>query len=100
MTEPDDEFSRRRRSGPRGARKGTENGNGNGNGRLTEYRLQELERRMGALEDDIGEVTQSCTRIETRLESVASKSQLWQVFAGILGTAVVSLVAHVILRSL
>ncbi len=72
---------------------------GNGNGRLTDHRLTELERRMGALETQVIDIGKGIARIETKLDEMASKSLLWQVFAGSGALAVLTFVAYLLVRS-
>ena len=61
---------------PRTAGAGGENGNGG----LVGHRLNELERRVGALEGKVDVLATTCARIEARLDEVAAKSHVGQIF--------------------
>ena len=73
-------------------------GNGNGGG-ITNHRLTELERRMGVLEQQTLDIAKGIERIETKLGETASKSLLWQVFAGTGVLAVLTFVGYLLMRS-
>ena len=75
-------------------------GGGNGNGGLTRYRIGELERRMGVLEDRVHEIGNTCTRIETKLDEVAQKSYVLWIFGVTAAVLVLSIVGHVFIRGL
>lgn len=72
-------------------------GNGNGGG-APNFRLSELERRVGILERKIGELNDLCIKIDTKLENVATTTSLWKVFAGTLGISVATFIGHILLR--
>ena len=71
---------------------------GNGDGGVFDHRLNDLERRVGRLEDKIDSIGTICTRIETKMDSLATTTFIWMIFAGTLGTIVVSFIGHIILR--
>ncbi len=75
----------------------TNGDNGNG-GSLVNFRLGELERRMGVMEDNLKTLTTLCTQINTRLDGMATGSFVWKAFGVSGGVAVLTLVAHVALR--
>ena len=73
---------------------------GDGNGGLVRHRLNDLERRMGVLESKVDDLAITCTRIETKLSDIASKSYVLWVFGVTTGILLVSLVGHALIRSL
>jgi len=73
---------------------------GNGNGVLTSHRLTELERRMGIVESKVDNLVNTCTRIETKLDTVASKSYVLWIFGGTSAVLVLTLVGHAVVRTL
>ena len=73
---------------------------GDGNGGLVRHRLYDLERRMGVLESKVDDLAITCTRIETKLSDIASKSYVLWVFGVTTGILLVSLVGHALIRSL
>ena len=75
-------------------------GGGNGNGGLTRHRLSELERRMGVVEGKVDELVTTCTRIETKLDEIASKSYVLRIFGGTAVVLILSIVGHVLIRTL
>jgi len=75
-------------------------GNGGGDGRLTEHRLTELERRMSALEEKADSIRDSCTRIETKLDGMASKTFVLTIFGLTGGGLLISLIGHLLIRSI
>ena len=84
---------------PPGAQKPT--GNGNGNGRdLVNYRLSELERRMGNVEEKLDKINDTCNKIDTTLKSMATKAFVLSIFCVALGTSVATFLGHIILRSI
>lgn len=85
---------------------GGRNGNG-GNGNVVRYRLEELERRMGILEDKVDRLTVTCTRIDERLGALAdklddlpSKSYVLWIFGATAAVLAVSLIGHLFIRSI
>ena len=72
----------------------------NGNGSVTGYRLQELERRVGALEGKVDDISKLCIEIKTKLEGIATKGFVWMVVASVLGVSIGSLVGHLLIRTL
>ena len=88
--------------GPLGGR--NENG---GNGNLVRYRLEELERRMGTLEDKVDRLTVTCTRIDEKLAALTekqtdlpSKSYVLWIFGATSVGFLVTLVGHLFIRSI
>ena len=79
---------------------GSGTGGRNGNGGLARYRLDELERRMGTLEGEVRELVVTCTRIETKLDEIASKSYVWRIFSGTAVLCIVTIVGHLLIRTL
>lgn len=75
-------------------------GGGNGSGELTRHRLSELERRMGVVEGKVDELVKTCTRIETKLDEIASKSYVLRVFGMTVAVLILSIVAHLLIRTL
>lgn len=73
-------------------------GGGGGNGNLVAYRLTEVERRVSTLEGKVDDIKIICTRIETRMEEVPSKSYVWRIIVGVLFVSVITLVAHILIR--
>ncbi len=45
--------------------------NGNGSGSVTAYRLGELERRIGTIEDKVDDLSAACARIDTKIDGSA-----------------------------
>ena len=78
---------------------GGRNGNG-GNGTLVRYRLGELERRMGVLEDKVDRLIVTCTEINGKLSDLASKSYVLQIFVVTAAVLVLTLVGHLLIRSM
>ena len=77
------------------------NGNGGGgNGGVINHRLGDLERRMELLEGKIDALSTICTQISTKLNGMATEAFVWKTFAGAIGVAVFTLIAHVMLRSM
>ena len=72
-------------------------GNGNGGG-ASNFRLSELERRVGVLESKIEKVNDLCIEIKTKLENVATSASVWKLFAGTLGISVLTFIGHIFLR--
>lgn len=79
---------------------GSGTGGRNGNGGLARYRLDELERRMGTLEGEVRELVTKCTRIETKLDEIASKSYVLWIFVGTVAASIVTIVGHLLIRTL
>ena len=75
-------------------------GSHGGNGELTRHRLDEVERRMGVVERKVDELVTTCTRIETKLDEIASKSYVWRLFGGTAVVLLLSIVAHILIRTL
>lgn len=71
-----------------------------GNEGLTSYRLGELERRVWNLESKVDDIHTICTRIETRLEGMATMTYVLKVFGISGGVLFLTLVGHLIIRSL
>ncbi|MDE0717712.1 MAG: hypothetical protein OXH64_07230 [Rhodospirillaceae bacterium] len=74
--------------------------NNGGNGGTTLYRLSELERRVGVLEDKVDNLTNICIEINTKLSGMATKHYVVWTCVIVLGTAISTLIAHVILRQI
>ncbi len=55
---------------------------------------------MTALEERLTTVGDIVIRIEERLGGVATKSLMWGVFAGTLGVALLTLLGHLLIRTL
>ena len=85
-----------RSSAPAGAPPPTSNG---GNGGLTRHRLEELEQRMGMVEGKVDDLRNTCTRIETKLDNVGTKSYVLWILGGTSAVLVLSLVGHLLIRS-
>ena len=79
---------------------GAGSGGGNGNGGLTRYRLEELERRMTGVEGKVDLLINTCTKIETRMDELASKSYILRVFGATAAVLVLSLVGHLLILTL
>lgn len=73
---------------------------GNGNGGLTRHRLNELERRMGTLEGKVDDLVVTCAEIKTKLDEIASKSYVLWIFGGTAAVLILSLVGHLMIRTL
>lgn len=75
-------------------------GNG-GNGRdIVSFRLNELERRVGTVEEKVDTIKDICTRMEAKMESFATKSYvLWYMGTAIL-LVILSLVGHILIRAI
>lgn len=89
---------------PTRGRSGESNGGGrNGGG----FRLDELERRVGMLEQKVEETKGICIELKTRMEVLATKEDVLEAKnsmlkwgAGIIIATLISVVGHVLLRSL
>ena len=79
---------------------GSGTGGRNGNGGLTRYRLDEVERRMGTLEGEVRELVTTCTRIETKLDEIASKSYVWRIFGRTAVFCMATILVHLLIQFL
>ena len=75
-------------------------GRRNGNGDITQHRLGELERRMGIVESKVDGLIVTCTEINGKLSDIASKSYVLQVFGVTAAILVLTLVGHLVIRSI
>ena len=75
-------------------------GGGNGNGGLVKHRLEELERRMTRLEEKVDTLAGTCTRIDTKMDDIASKSYVLRAFGYTAALLVVTVVGHLLIRTL
>ena len=73
---------------------------GDGGGSLVDFRLQELERRVGNVEALVKGVNDLCIEMKTKLDDVPSKSYVTWLFAGTATLAILSILAHVALRAM
>ena len=87
----------------RGSSGSSNGGDRNGGG----FRLDELERRVGVLEQETRETKGICIELKTRMESLATKEDVLQAKnsmlvwgIGIIVEMLISVVGHVFLRSL
>ena len=78
---------------------GSNEGNGGGGG-VVNHRLTDLERRVGILENKLDEVKEMCIRIETKMDSLASKSYVLWFTVGIVLVALMSIFGHMLIRIL
>ena len=78
---------------------GSNGGNSGGNG-VVNHRLSDLERRVGILENKLDEVKEMCIRIETKIDSLASKSYVLWFTVGIVLLALLSIFGHMLIRIL
>jgi len=65
--------------------------NGNGNGGVTKYRLDEIERRLESVEQDVKTLTRLCVTIQSRIETL-----MWVLGVTV---AVASILIHLIIRT-
>lgn len=65
---------------------------------LTDYRLGELERKMDKVEKELTKSGEILTRIDEKINNLASEKLLWKVFGGTLCAAVVTIAIHVALK--
>lgn len=70
------------------------------NGTVLQFRVQELERRVGGTEDTLADVQQRVIAIEERMREVATKSQVAYLVAIVAGLAILTILGHVALRLL
>lgn len=70
------------------------------NGNVTQFRVQELERRVAGAEHTLADVQQRVIAIEERMKEVATKSQVAYLVAIVAGLAVFTILGHVALRLL
>ena len=79
-------------------------GNGGGNGNLTRHRLNDLERRMEKLESKVDDLIGLCTRLDEKLNEVASKSYVLRILCVTVvvtvGGSLATIVGHAIMRTL
>ena len=73
-------------------------GSNGGNGNLVNYRLNQLEEKVGKIEETLQSVNQLCIKIDTKLDEKASKSYVLTTFSVALVVAVTTIIAHVIIR--
>lgn len=78
---------------------GSNGGNGGGT-KTVNHRLSDLERRVGILENKLDEVKEVCIRIETKMDSLASKSFVFWSTVGIVLAALLSIFGHMLIRVL
>ena len=79
---------------------GGPNSNGGGSGDLTNYRLERLEDRMGVVESKVDDLIVTCARIDEKLNNLASKSYVLWIFGGTALTLIVTIVGHLLIRSM
>ena len=75
-------------------------GDSTGGGDLVDYRLGELERRVGNLEHSLSEIQKTTTAVKEQMKSVATK--YWVAF-WVIGAVIVNfltLIGHLLIRSL
>lgn len=75
-------------------------GNGGGNGNLTRHRLKDLERRMETLEGKVDDLIGLCTRLDEKLNEVASKSYVLWILCGTIGALLATVIIHAVMRTL
>ena len=95
MSEQDGKVVQLRRQEALGGR----NDNG-GNGNIIHYRLDEIESRMGVLEDKVDGLIVTCTEINGKLSDLAGKSYVLQIFGVTAAVLVLTLVGHLFIRSM
>ncbi len=91
-------FSDDIRTGRRGRRPNNGNGGNGGDQTLADYRLRELERRMESLETTARSTNDTVIKIESKLSEVASKTFVVTIFAVTGGVALLTIVAHLLIR--
>lgn len=67
---------------------------------MVNHRLKDLERRVRILENKLDEVKEMCIRIETKMDSLASKSYVLWFTVGIAFLALLSIFGHMLIRIL
>ena len=55
---------------------------------------------MGVVEGKVDELVTTCTRIETKLDEIASKSYVLWMFGGTAAVLILTIVGHVLIRTL
>lgn len=75
-------------------------GSTGGGGDLVAYRLGELERRVGKLEDALTEVQRAATAVEAQMNSVATKHTVAFWVVGAVAINFLTLFGHLLIRSL
>ncbi len=84
-------------------RKATGDTNGNGptnGGGILAYRVGEIERRLDSLEAKVDSINSTVIEINTTLKSLATKTYVLTIFGVTGGVAVVTLIAHLLIRVL
>ena len=76
------------------------NGGNGGNNGVIDHRLKELERRAEKLENKIDSMNNLLIEINTKMDEKASKSWILFWVATAFGGAILTLLAHVIIRNL
>ena len=66
---------------------------------ISNHRLTQLEKRMDVVEGKMDQLVQICTRIETGMQTCATKESVWKVMALGVGMAVLTLVGHAAMRA-
>ena len=66
----------------------------------TRHRLKDLERRMETLEGKVDDLIGLCTRLDEKLNEVASKSYVLWIFCGTVGTLLATVIIHAVMRTL
>ena len=87
----------KRRTPPRKRSEPSDNGH---NEATNHYRLNEVERRLSTAERDVKAMQEILTRIETKIENVATKEYVWRWLAGTILVLFLTLGFHIILRYL
>ena len=75
-------------------------GDSTGGGDLVDYRLGELERRVGNLENSLSEIQQTVTAVKEQMKNVATKHTVAFWVVGAVFVNFLSLVGHLLIRSL
>ena len=72
---------------------------GGGEG-LVDYRLRELERRVGNLETSIADIQKTVTAVQEQMKGVATKHMVSFYFLGAIAFNFIALLGHLLVRSM
>ena len=75
-------------------------GSAGGGGDIVDYRLHELERRVGNLEKSIANVQQTVTAVREQMKSVATKHTVSFWIVGAVIVNFLALIGHLLIRSM
>ena len=79
---------------------GGNTGGGGDGGHLVDYRLRELERRVGNLEASIADIQQTATAVQEQMKSVATKHTVSLWIIGAVISNFLTIFGHLLIKSM